>query len=302
MEIELNKVGLIARLSVGLWQGNSLDKSQAIQVADRHGADSDRVRVMKRLIDQDDIKPIRRAANDLREFHKLATLPWNDTGERLLPMRSISHYQRTMDKRIADFNGAVRRFMDEYDVIQANARRTLGSLYEEHLFPLKYELEDKFHATYGILPAPDASHISGGLLSDPGMLKAMQDDVEREIGNRVTEAMKEPFQNIGSAITQLAAKLKETDENGKPPIFHDSSFKKIQDLIRFLPSLNITGDPALAAITDELTTVLAGVAPQELRRRDKDTFNQEKADQITETINRLQRDYGAYFTVPGGAK
>ena len=296
MNIRASEVGLIAQLSVSQWQGNTLDRYQGMQVADRNGASVGRVRVMKRLLDQSDIKPIRHAANDLRDCHKLMTLPWNNSGERLLPIRSIHAYQRGMDNRISKFNLCVEDFVRDYDTIKANAQNKLGSLYESHLFPSKDFVRDRFRAIYTLLPAPDASHLNGSLFSDPGILEAMKANVDTEVQQRVKSAMEEPFRNIGEAMSQLAAKLKETDENGKPPIFHDSSLQKILDMVDVLPSLNITGDPALAAITDGLATALAGVTPKELRRRDKEAFNKQKADSITETINRLQRDYGPYFT------
>lgn len=295
--MNVNEMAVVATLSVSMWGGTITDRQEGANVARNKNAKEHRVRVVKRLVDSTDMKALRDASRSLRHYHRLLTLPWNDTGDRLLPIRHIQKYRQTIDKYTAEFSHAIQEFLGKYDVILANCQQELGQLFSHYDFPTRMSMGQLFAVDSLLTPVPESNHFGDTLTGDAVLMATMKQRVDEETTARMKTAMKEPYERVGAAVKHLVAKLKAPDSDDKTPIFRDSSIKAIKELVDVLPGLNISGDPDLAAITDSLQSSFLDVTPDMLRPK-SENFSQEKTDAITESIERLQRDYGGYFEAP----
>lgn len=228
-------------------------------------AQADAGRYHKVLLPKQALAEIHKIVNEARHEHYFLTLPWDDNGYRVLPAAVYMDHTDRMRGLSNRFATAVDALAQQFSQLVDQARLRLGSLFRQEDYPLPAELRAKFDFETKVMPLPDA-----------GDFRVTLGDAERErIKRQITAAVeaslqvgsRELWQRLYEAVTHMAERLtayKVTEEGVEHP-FRDSIVTNLVRLVDVLPKLNVTNDPELARLAEQVRSSLL-VDPQELRK------------------------------------
>ena len=170
------------------------------------------------------------------------------------------------------------------------ARLDLGKLFRIEDYPSKESLQAKFGIRYRIAPVPDADHFMARLASDD--TARAKRDIERQIEERLHEAVGDLYRRLGEAVERVSERLQE-GEDGKPLLFRNSMIENIRDLVDVVPRLNIFGDDRLARLCEDVKDRIAHADPDTLRPSPQ--FNPNVRRQVKRDADTLMEKFAGYF-------
>lgn len=104
---DISARGMLADLRVSQWTGRKTDKRVAREVAEQHQVAERQGTYYKSLIDGSALENVRLAVTAAREYHWKLTLPWSDTGPRILSGAAYFDYMQRMGELQQRFEQAV---------------------------------------------------------------------------------------------------------------------------------------------------------------------------------------------------
>ena len=255
---QLSDRALLASATISLFSGEKVDKRVAEEVARNHNTTaSDAGRFNKAIISKKALEPIKKIAGDIRAAHARRTLPWLNTGERLLPLAGYEQYGEEIAGLRAAFEREVENFISLYPTLIEDARRRLNGMFDEADYPPVSELRDRFQIELKIMPLPNTrSWITDEIKAVLGaQAEELREAAEERLQVAVQDATKDIFTRIAAVTGHMATKLKgyNPDTEGRPEgVFRDSLVENVRELYALLPALNFTGDPQLEALRAEM--------------------------------------------------
>ena len=264
-EHSLSSRAMLCSVSISMWSARKHDPDASEEIAARHGAQADAGRYHKVLLPKEALAEIQNIVSEARQEHYFMTLPWDDNGYRVLPAAAYMDHVTKMRQLSNRFAGAVDILARQFLTLIDQARTRLGGLFRETDYPTPDELRAKFSFETKVLPLPDA-----------GDFRVTLGDEEKErIKRQITAAVEASLQ-VGSrelwfrlyeAVQHMAGRLtayKVTDQGVEHP-FRDTVVTNLVKLVDILPKLNITSDPELDRLGEQVRTSLL-VDPKELRK------------------------------------
>jgi hypothetical protein len=260
----LNESAMLVSLSIRQWSAAKTDKKVTRDVAAQHGSDVSMGHYQKALLAKGALETIKRIAGETRtEFYR-RTLPWLDDGARILTATgylSTAEYVRSQQRA---FDDAVSEFLGNYDALVADARVKLNGLFDPSDYPSCAQLKSKFGFTFGVRPMPEAQDFRADIGDEE--LARVKADLEADKDATIKTAMADVYGRMRDVVGKMAERLKayNPDKPGEAP-FRDTLITNITDLLSVLPSLNLTGDSAIARFTSEIQEQLTKYSADELR-------------------------------------
>lgn len=246
---------MLVTLTINKWTATKHDKAVSSEVERTHSA-HDAGRYNKRLIDKAHLATVDTLAGKLRQFHYSRTLPWADEGQRLLPSDLFMEYQQELHSLKAQFQAAVRDFLLLYPQLVQDARKRLGTMYTPDDYPSVDTLKEKFDVKLEISPVPAAADFRVDVAEETR--REIQEQIEEAVKAKQQRAVKDCWSRVKDIVGRIAEQCGK--EKGR---IHDSLMENAQDLVDVLGGLNITNDPDLTAVEQELRNLI--VAPDALR-------------------------------------
>jgi hypothetical protein len=254
---------MLATLSITGWSGTKLDKAATLKTTADAGAIADAARVNKRLLAGQDglLKDIGTISSAARaEYYRLA-MPWNDNGQRLIPLALWADLNSSLQSLQARHAGAVAAFLDDYDSARARAQANLSGLFRADDYPPTAKVAAKFSFSFHFDPVPTAPDFRADLGDEQAAMLAA--DIESRAAERYAQAIREPIARMSDVIRHIADTLPKF-EREEVKRFNDSLITNVRDLLAILPAMNITDDPAISRLIDACRP-LAAIEPQTLR-------------------------------------
>jgi hypothetical protein len=262
---------MCVQFTVRSWSGTKLDRDVTDSVNASHNAATDAGRYMKSLVCKQSLAAIVKAFGAARTYHYSKTLAGFDDGSRLLPTASFADYTQMMKALKADFDSAVSVFVADYGKNMESAKIRLGTMFKAGDYPAVEEVEARFSMGLNVLPIPNAAAFRTNLSEE--QMSAVRANVERQVTKTVAAVNTQCIERMVDVIGKVAAKLRDykpgTDTERAKSTFRDSLMSNLQDLVQELPALNITENPAITRLTEEIDFKLSGYAPSDLRDNDK---------------------------------
>jgi hypothetical protein len=240
---------LLVQLSISQWTARKYDKKATRQVADANGTTMDAGRYNKALLPMNDLLDnVHKKSTFIRGRFYEATLPWGIDGTQMLPTANYLAFMADFRQQRDEWSQLVRQFVHNYDQLQQNARRILGSLYNAADYPSANDIHNKFNMDLAVFPVPTTDfRVSIG--SDE--LTRIQHDVERRVKDAQHTAMQEVWQRLYDRVKHMAEKLADPKA-----IFRDSLVENARDICALLPRLNFADDPNLEALRQQVEATL----------------------------------------------
>ena len=293
----LQKHALLIDVSITKWNNNRQSKKATDSIKNEFGIDSgyqnkSRVRAYKSAIDPDHLKPLDKICNAFRTYIYQVTLPYNDTGKRLLSASLFEKVNEQIRAFKTDFDTEKDNIVENFDTWKNQARHDLNGLYNDQDYPAVSDLKFKYSHSIDFEPVPSASSFQVDILEK--YADEIREQLENNSNKTLQNAMSDCWRRIYENVSSLAKKMNEKRIDNKTgqetaPIFRNSIIENINELIELLPDLNIINDPQLESMRKRLQDELAGIDPKELRE------SKESRQEIAEKAKSILNDLDSIF-------
>jgi hypothetical protein len=247
---------MIVHLNISQWAARKYDAEASQEVNTSHNADSEASRVNKVLMISKEFDAIKKNASAARRYHNQITLPWDDGGQRILPVTAYFEYMKEIECYITKNKELVADFVAVFDVKRKEMKNKLGSLYNKADYPSQSEIADKFGMRYKFTPIADGDDLRVSLSKDE--VKAIKKNVEASYQEKINTAKGDVLLRIEKVVQKVYDTLSDKDAK-----FHDTLIGNVEALIELLPTVNFDGDEKIEEYGKALKKLC--VDPKKLR-------------------------------------
>lgn len=268
---DLSNFAMLADLNISGMGFSKKDQGATRELAQGNDASTRLVSATKRLIDPDQLKPIEATAHKARATHTTMTLPWLDTGPRILPVALYSDYMTRMAKHQNDHDAAVTELVKSLpDLIEAArmAENGLGALFRESDYPTQEQARAAFSMKVRVSTMPNNKADFRVAMSD-AVIGDIEAQIRESANESVANAMLDAYARIDSVVGNMVKRLEafgEVKEGAKrKSSFKNAMVDNVADLAAILPALNVTNDSQLAEVANRISERLTRYSPDTLR-------------------------------------
>ena len=257
---------MLVEVNISHWAGRKKDKRASIDVTSANHADSGVASVNKKLLaNSDTLRAIQTHVTAARNLHTNMTMPWSNSGLRLLPTAQYFKYSQAMSQMQNEFDKLVTDFLTAYNDEVIDVQLKLGDLFSHDDYPTVETLERKFAFRTNYMPLPDA----GDFRVDIG--NTALNEVKQTYADFYTKqyntAMNDVWTRLHKALTNMSDRLDYGSKEDKK-IFRDSLVDNVTDMIELLRVCNVTNSPQMGAMANRLEDAMSGVTAEGLREDD----------------------------------
>ena len=132
----ISSSSMLVELSISTWTGRKKDKRASEDVTSQNYAAAGVASVNKKLLgDCAELMAVQKFTANLRNAHYAMTMPWSDTGLRLLPTAQYFKYHQQMTALKQEYERLVALFLSAYDWEIMQAQTKLGDLFIRDEYP-----------------------------------------------------------------------------------------------------------------------------------------------------------------------
>ena len=255
--------GMLIDLNIGVWLGRKMDRKVSQEIDTVKDTKTRAGNYHKKLFaDEPAFDAIGKYAGNARTYHYFATMPWSDSGLRLLTTAMYFDYHKKITGMAQEFETLVGNFLNDYDNMVGRAQTKLGTLFSHEDYPTKDEIAQRFKFSVKYCPVPDV----GDWRVDVGneAQKQLKESYAEYYKQNLEDAMREPWQRTHEVLKNMSEKL----AGDKKQIFRDTLVTNVRDMIELLDKFNITGDARMRQARVKIEDALLGVTPDALREDD----------------------------------
>ena len=282
----ISTAAMLVELSIGTWTGRKLDKRASQDVTASNNADKGVANVHKKLLgDCAELDAVQKFTANARNVHYACTMPWSDTGLRLLPTTQYFKYHQEMTALQGEYQRLVQAFLDAYSWEIQNSQLKLGALFNADEYPSADSLTSKFRFKMNYMPLPDVGdwRVSIGGETE----SALRSQYEGYYAQQLQTAMGDVWRRAHEALSKMSERLDYADDTTRK-VFRDSLVSNVHDMIELLGACNVTNDPVMARAQRDLDEAMRGITPDALR---EDPYlraeTRRKVNEVKKTIDNL---------------
>lgn len=266
----LDTCTMLVEFNASVWTARKLDKSTTSEVvANKNAAAKDAARVNKHLLaGRSELDVIQQAVSRARTFVYDNTLPWSDSGLRLLPTINFMKFTQKMNDFEEEIAALVKSFVAIYPTLITAQAMALGDMFKRDDYPTANEIMTKFSFRVNYMPVPT----SGDIRVDIGneAQRELQKKLDELTSERIEAAMRDVRGRLGEHLKRMSDRLTTDYVQGeaKSRRFHDSLVDGALELCDMTKALNVVNDPDLEQARNKLEKILVGVSPEDLRKNE----------------------------------
>ena len=258
----LSSSAMLVEINISKWTGRKFDKSASAYVENANNAHVGMANVHKKLLgDCPQLSAIHKHVSNSYNIHRSSTLPWSDSGLRLVPTVHYFKYHQQMTDLRNHFTKLCDEFFDVYDFAIQEAKTKLGDLFQADNYPSIETIKSKFAWRMNYTEVPQ-----GDFRVDIGNegLRQVKEQFKQFSDTQIKRAMGDAWQRTYNVLSRMSERLDYTDDEDKK-VFRDTIVTNVTDLIDLLDGFNLTNDPNMKAMKIKLDKIFRGVTPDALR-------------------------------------
>jgi hypothetical protein len=253
---------MLVELSIRNWAGRKLDKSASQKVTIDNRASTGVANVNKKLLgDCAELSAVLKFAANVRNSHYAMTMPWSDTGLRLLPTSQYFKYNEQMIALKAEYFRLVEEFLSSYGWEITQAQVKLGDLFNPDEYPSAASLQSKFGFGFTYIPLPEAGDWRIDIESDAK--EELAQHYQSYYRRQLEAAMADVNQRAYDVLIRMSERLDYEDNEKK--VFRDSLVTNVLEIADLMDACNLTSDPAMKGNAQTLRDLLRGIDADDLR-------------------------------------
>ena len=266
MTNKLSHRAMLMTFTQRAWKGKATDRAVAAQAEVANAAEQGTMTVIKELTPKHLIQPIKTIMTLGRNEHYKMTLPGLVRGQHLLPTAMFEQYMLTQREIKTQFFDVVEKFINVYPGIIEKAESRFGNAFRKSDFPTVNSIRSYFDYSYTPSPVPEASdwRIEGDGID----AEALRAEVTDSVNDMYRKATEELMGQCKDWLTKIELQTKHYSTDAPGAMLRDAMLENMNDFVSIVRDMNITGDPKLAKIAEEMQQ-FADLSGPELRRDEK---------------------------------
>ena len=253
---QLKNIALVGKLSITNWEAKKKAKGVEAKAEAAAGAIHGTISARKSLLPgAEALENIIKHSAAMRTWWNQVSAPWFDNGMRVYNVAGHMDIQATYGDMARYRDQLVQTFLDEYVELREKARFDLNDLFDENEYPMPEVVRAKFTCSFEVMPLPDTSdfRVIEGLGDEE--LARLQADAEAKATARVAEATSTTVRRALEALKIAVDRLNDytrKEDNDEKRAYYESWVNNAKEMAALLPQLNLTNDPAITAIAEEI--------------------------------------------------
>ena len=267
----LGSSAMLVEVNISSWAGRKKDKRASTKVTEDAHAKKGVANVYKQLLgDCDELSALRGCVTSARNMHSNMTMPWSNSGLRLLPTAQYFNYSKAMSQMQNEFENLKNKFLTAYNDTVVDVQLELGTLFLREDYPTVESLNSKFAFRINYMPLPDV----GDFRVDVGneALREMRREYNYFYNKQYNTAMNDVWTRLHKALTNMSERLDYSSKEDKK-VFRDTLVGNVTDMIELLRVCNVTKSTQMSDMANKLEDAMSGVTADALR--EDDTFRAE---------------------------
>lgn len=272
----ISNSAMLVELNISTWTGRKLDKqiSAEIDIA-KHTTTRAGNYNKKLFADEPIFDAIGKFAGNARTYHYHATMPWSDSGLRLLTTAMFFDYQKQITGLEAEFSRKVTDFINQYDKLVIQSQMKLGTMFNPSDYPDAETIASKYRFSVKYTPVPDVGDWRVNVGNEAQEL--LKTSYAQAYTSNLEFAYADVWQRTHDALLNMSTKLSGSDKQ----IFRDSLVSNVRDMTTLLDRFNITDDAKMKQAKVKIENALLGVTADSLREDDDFRLDtKQKVDQL----------------------
>jgi hypothetical protein len=259
----ISSSAMLVELNISVWTGRKFDKTVSAEIDVQKQTTTRAGNYHKKLFaDEPKFDAISKYAGNARTYHYFATMPWSDSGLRLLTTSMYFDYHKKVTDMEQEFYKLVNDFLNDYDNMIARAHTKLGSLFNPEDYPSMEDIQNKFRFSVKYQPVPEVGDFRVNVGNDA--LQYLNESYATYYQDQLTSAYKDVWERTHEALKNMSDKL----AGDKKQIFRDTLVTNVRDMIDLLDKFNVTDDPKMRQAKTKMENALIGITPDALREDD----------------------------------
>lgn len=260
----ISSSAMLVELNISTWTGRKLDKQVSAEIDTQKQTTTRAGNYNKKLFaDEPTFDAISKFAGNARTFHYHATMPWSDSGLRLLTTAMYFDYHKTISQMEQDFSVLVDEFLNNYQDMVLRAQHKLGAMFNVHDYPDPDSLRDKFRFSVKFSPVPDVGDWRVDIGNDA------QQVLKESYANAYTANLEQAYKDVWDRTHEALVNMSNKLSGNQKQIFRDTLVTNVKEMIDLLDKFNITGDTKMKQAKVKIESALLGVTPDALREDDE---------------------------------
>jgi hypothetical protein len=288
----IREAAMLAYVSLGSWSAREKDDELMEGVKRDHQAEGDVGTVIKYLLAGADgkLKQVKAAYQAVRNHHYKLTLPWvNDPhadskkGPRLLPHLLNPRYLVEISEKRRIAIAERDEFIEAYPDLVVQARSRLKTMVSDASYPTAEQLRERFRIHVDFQPIPAGDQFSG---LDQHMLERLAINLQKKQERQAMDAATIMWRRARQPIEHLAERMTEASDEDKK-VFREATLDNVREMLTLLPGWNVTGNPLVTEITEDIERMMHGLTGEELRK--DEALRAETADRAQKIVEKMAR-------------
>lgn len=260
----ISSSAMLVELNISTWTGRKLDKQVSAEIDAQKQTTTRIVNANKKLFaDEPTFDAISKFAGNARTYHYHATMPWSDSGLRLLTTAMYFDYQKMISQMEMDFASLVTDFLNDYPNMILRAQHRMGAMFNVHDYPDPDSLQDKFRFSVKFSPVPDVGDWRVDIGNDA------QQVLKESYASAYTANLESAYQDVWTRTHEALVNMSNKLSGNQKQIFRDTLVTNVKEMIDLLDKFNITGDTNMKQAKVKIENALLGVTPDALREDDE---------------------------------
>lgn len=265
----------------------ALSKDQQRQTAEGFDAAAKMVYASKKILDAKHprYKDVTRIIGEANKFWKGHTVPYPETGIRLIKKDKVEMFDEEMQARVESLNASVASLNEEYAAMRVEAQADLGDLFDTRDYPPT--LLDEFSLSWDF-PS----------VSPPEYLKQLNPELYQQqqqiIAARFNQAVgmcESAFMTQFSKMVDAIADRLAPDVDGKKKKFNDSLLGNLHEFFDQFSEMSLRSNEHLDELVERAKYVVSDITPAEVRGSDTLRENMQQSFQgIQEVLTGMMED------------
>ena len=284
-----NKAILVS-LSIKKWALSKKSKEAGAILATHYGAKNGAHSGTKHLLGgkennsfMDKVEQIRIKAQDCRDYFLEQTLPWANSGERILLLRNKDKFDQKMRSLEGEFLKATKEFCKVYPQAKAEAKGHLGKDFSDDDFP--QDIASKYTYELNRSPITTGKDFRVDLMGEE--IKEMSKALDERNKKLTQEAMKEAFQRITKELTPVKDYFDKVNSGNEKARFHPSLIQNLNNLVEVIPNLNLTDCKELKDLAQEVKKEFGDLSKEKIVSMDKKE-KESKARKLSKSMRKSE--------------
>lgn len=259
----ISSSAMLVELNISVWTGRKYDKQVSREVDVAKQAQTRAGNYNKILFaDEPKFSAISKFAGNARTFHYHATMPWSDSGLRLLTTAMYFDYAKQISAHEQEFYQLVEECINDWDAMINRARVKLGALFDANDYPSADEVRSKFRFSVKYAPVPEVGdfRVNVGNEAQEVLRQSYANYYQQNLEQAYADVWERTYEALKNMSTKLSGEHKQ--------IFRNTLVTNVTEMIDLLDKFNITGDARMKQAKERMKDALFGVTPDGLREDD----------------------------------